>query len=300
MRERMARYCSAATLLVISVILGYFFLTGRLNAYIHPGFRPLVFISAIILLALFVGLIISKVPWGCANPECFDQHGRLTLGRFFVYGAVMLPLIGAAAITPDGYGANVVRNRGFVEDVRFLAARAPTPARDQARASPGHSSARMDLPALPGPTGSDTGDYVYEDGWEGDPFEPFDYIRRNEEGQIMAEVLDLLFAAEETDLRGDFEGQEVEVIGQFFPAETNNPRGDRFRLMRMFMICCAADAQPISVLVEAPGWPQDINEMQWIRVVGKAEFPVAGGRRITIIRAEEIEATQAPDEIMLF
>lgn len=297
MREKMARYCSAGILLLIALLLGYFYLTGRLSAYIHPGFRPLVFISSIVLLILFVGLLVSKVPWGCANPECFDQHGRITLGKFFVYGAVALPLLGTAVLTRDSYGATTVLNRGFMEDVRFLAARTspPTPSTERS------SRANTVAPALPGHDGPDTGSFQYAQGFDDDDlFEPYDYLRRNEHGHITAEVLDLLFAAEEANIRQDFDGQTVEVIGQVFPAATNNPRGDRFRLMRMFMVCCAADAQPIAVLVEGGDWIDQFSEMQWVRVTGQVAFPFEGGRRLAIIHADEVEPTRAPQEIMLF
>ncbi len=46
---------------------------------------------------------------------------------------------------------------------------------------------------------------------------------RNEAGQIKAQTVDLLYAAEEPTMRQDFEGKEVELIGQFMPAKSNNP-----------------------------------------------------------------------------
>ena len=70
----------------------------------------------------------------------------------------------------------------------------------------------------------------------------------NEAGQIKAQTVDLIYAAEEPSMRADFEGKEVEVIGQFMPARENNaPKADRFNLVRMFIICCAADARPVAI-----------------------------------------------------
>ena len=76
------------------------------------------------------------------------------------------------------------------------------------------------------------------------------YLPRNEAGQIKAQTVDLLYAAEEPTMRADFENKDVEVIGQFMPARANNPEGDRFNLVRMFVICCAADARPVAISVQ--------------------------------------------------
>ena len=51
-------------------------------------------------------------------------------------------------------------------------------------------------------------------------------------------------------MRADFENKEVELIGQFMPPRADNPKGDRFNLVRMFVICCAADARPVAITVK--------------------------------------------------
>ena len=75
-------------------------------------------------------------------------------------------------------------------------------------------------------------------------------LAKNAAGQIKAQTVDLLYAAEEPTMRADFEGKEVEVIGQFMPARENNAQKDRFNLVRMFIICCAADARPVAITVQ--------------------------------------------------
>ena len=75
----------------------------------------------------------------------------------------------------------------------------------------------------------------------------------------MAEVLDLLYAAQDINLRKDFEGKTVQLIGQLMPDTADNAKGSRFKAVRMFMTCCAADARPVAALVEsnqAPNIPE--------------------------------------------
>ena len=119
---------------------------------------------------------------------------------------------------------------------------------------------------------------------------------------IVAEVLDLLYAAQDNTLRKDFEGKRVELVGQLMPDKSKAATesvGKRFKAVRMFMTCCAADARPVATLVEADSLP-DLPEMSWIKVVGTSTFPLENGRRISILRAEQVSKTEPPAESMIY
>jgi uncharacterized membrane protein YcgQ (UPF0703/DUF1980 family) len=89
------------------------------------------------------------------------------------------------------------------------------------------------------------------------------------------------------------------LIGQMMPDTSNNAKGKRFKAVRMFMTCCAADARPIATLVECETLPK-IPEMTWVKITGKATFPIENGKRIAVLKAEKVEKTEPPDESMLF
>jgi uncharacterized membrane protein YcgQ (UPF0703/DUF1980 family) len=129
--------------------------------------------------------------------------------------------------------------------------------------------------------------------------DPSLYLRRNADGQILAEAVDLLYAAADDDMRRDFENQEVEIIGQFLTPRTGNPDGDRFQLVRLFVMCCAADARPVAISVQAPP-DTDFPEMTWIRIRGQATFPLEGGRRIPLVRAVSVDETEPPRETFVY
>ena len=83
------------------------------------------------------------------------------------------------------------------------------------------------------------------------------------------------------------------------PDASNNASGHRFKAVRMFMTCCAADARPVATLVECDTLPK-LPEMTWIKVTGTATFPVENGRRISILKAERVEKSAPPEETMLY
>ena len=113
------------------------------------------------------------------------------------------------------------------------------------------------------------------------------------------QVIDMLYAVQMPSYRSEFEGKDVELIGQFVPMTTGNPKGDRFQAIRMFITCCAADAKPVGVTIQYPK-PVNISEMGWVKVTGKPTFPMEGGRRTAVIEATKVEECPAPKEPFVY
>lgn len=253
--------------MVWGVVFLSFKWTGRIDSYLHPSFHIFTVISGMVLVLLACGLLFTK-PSGAPG-----ETPRRTRGVVFSACLLTLPLIAAVELSPSQFGVSAVRNRGLVEDIASLPSYSPPT--DPA------------LPTQDGSKGTDTA------------VNATDYLSRNEKGQIRAETVDLLYAAAEPTLRGDFENKEIEIIGQFVPARTANSGSDRFNLVRMFVTCCAADARPVSVLVQSkPG--TTFPEMTWLRVTGKATFPPEGGRRSALVVADSVEEIGAPSETFVY
>ncbi len=127
-----------------------------------------------------------------------------------------------------------------------------------------------------------------------------EYLQKTTEGYVIVEVLDMLYAVQDSQLRKDFEGRTVQLIAQMMPqkASAGGPE-NRFKAVRMFMTCCAADARPVATMVQASPLP-DLPEMTWVRIVGKATFPVENGKRTAVIEATSVQQTKPPEEAMLF
>jgi uncharacterized repeat protein (TIGR03943 family) len=290
MQQLFARWLPAMTLATWSAVLFYFHFAQRMNDMLAPEFRVYALIAAVALAIMAVSFIIFKGDAACCSSgECGHGLSRLASGKILTFLVLLVPIVAAARYSPrEGFSGTMVRNRGTATSLEQLGSGGPRPA--EARLD---VRKPVDLP-LPGPSGvqPSTPAPAAEKS-------PTDYLVRTPEGRIVTEVLDLLYAAQDNVLRQDFEGKNVELIGQIMPDSAGNTSGNRFKAVRMFMTCCAADARPVATLVEAdkiPGFP----EMTWVKIIGTPTFPVENGRRISVLKAERVEKTEPPEEAMIY
>ena len=253
----------------------HFYVSGRVASYLHPSFHLLTMMSGIILLLLAFGVLFlpAEEDAGC-DAGCATSHGeqRPILGVISAF-VLVVPLSVAAIVSPDQFGKTVIANRGYIDKVNDL---------------PGYKPSVE--PPLPTADSQETA--VSEDAGGA-------YLPRNEAGQIKAQNVDLIFAAEEPTMRSDFEGKDVELIGQSMPTRANNAKGDRFNLVRMFMICCAADARPVAITVQTEK-AQPVAEMSWVRVIGEVAFPVESGRIVPLVLAKSVTPCDPPEETLIY
>jgi len=268
-----SRICSAGVLMVWGVVILYFQLSGRIASYLHPSFHIYTAISGAILILLSIALLLT-FPEQDEARGCDHEHGAKPFsGGILALVILTVPVLAATKISQSSFGVTTVMNRGLIGDIADL---------------PGYTPVYE--PGLPLEDGSIA---------EGTMMDPSLYLQKNESGQIVAQTVDLLYAAADEDMRADFENQDVELLGQFLTAKTANPSGDRFQLVRLFVMCCAADARPVAIPVQAPAGTT-FPEMTWIRVTGKATFPVEGGRRTPLVLADSITETEPPRETFLY
>lgn len=255
-----------------SVLCGLYF-SSRLDAYLVPLFRPFTLACgvALVVLALLVLLAPGREEdaAGCAPSPAFWKQ---LLGAI----ALIVPLFLALATSRDQFGASMVANRNYVSDVSQLPGAAPA----AASASPDD--------ALPG-----------EDAGSSSSGDATPKLPTNAKGQLKAEVIDLLYAAQLPDMREEFENKQVEVIGQLMPSKENNPKGENYDIVRMFMTCCAADVQPVALPVH-PGTKPAFPDMTWVKITGKATFPVVGGQRRPLVENAVVEKTDPPEDTYLY
>jgi uncharacterized repeat protein (TIGR03943 family) len=282
-----SRWLPCLTLATWSAILLTMFLTGRVKDLLAPEFRPGVAIAGVVMGLMALAFLLLPVDAGCCSSvECSHSVSRRATGKILTFLILLLPISAAAVFSPEGFSANLVKNRGVITDVTQLGA------------VPRVSTAPIE-PPLPTNDPSATPQAVTPTPGQPAEMAPGDYLQRTADGTIIAEVLDLLYAAQDTTLRKDFENKRIELIGQLMPDTTENASGKRFKAVRMFMTCCAADARPIAALVEGESIP-DLPDMTWIKVTGTSTFPIENGRRISVLKAEKIEKTTPPEESMLY
>ena len=284
MNTLFSRWLPCATLAAWSAILLCFHFTGRIDSYLTPSFRLYVLPAGLVLLAMALVFVLFPADANCcSSAECGHGLSRAAAGKILTFLVLLIPITAAAMFSPGGFSKSVFLNRGIITDGAGLGL--PRSAKNLPLTAP-------DLP-LP------THDQSAPTPAATTPPVPQDYLTRTPDGHIVAEVLDLLYAAQDNALRGDFENKAVVLYGQLMPDTASNAGGKRFKAVRMFMTCCAADARPVATLVESAPLP-DLPEMTWIKVTGTATFPIENGRRISVLKAERVEKTNPPDETMLF
>jgi uncharacterized repeat protein (TIGR03943 family) len=292
------RWLPGVTLLAWSVVLLSFYLTGRIAAFLIPAFRTNVLLAGIGFLVMACCFLFLPAVANCCDDErCGHPLGRWKAGRIATFLVLLLPLVTAAICSPKNYGAAAILNKVIITDASNLvqragAAKVPPP---QAAAATADNAAEPPLPTKGGqPAPSAAPAAAASTTTDAD-----NYLPKSKDGNIEVQVIDLLYAAQDSSMRADFEGKTVETIGQLMPADANNAGGNRFKLMRMFMYCCAADAKPIAALVESPTAPA-AQEMAWVKVVGKVDFPIEGGRTIAVLKATSVTQVDPPEETMLY
>jgi uncharacterized membrane protein YcgQ (UPF0703/DUF1980 family) len=351
----LGRILPPLTLLEWGGILTYFYFSGRLTAFLHPMFRPLVLVTGILLLITAACVAIFREEESeHGHEDSEDQHehshshDKLSFGGFLAFVVLLLPLALAAKISPDSYGANLIKNRGLVEDIRSIpgaassfAHRAKSVESTEASATseqepsltvtadampssppkyigvpeqtpiPGHNTDSE--PALPSndyeqrvppsPSASPPNEFVNE------------ALKPDKSGRIKTEIVDLLYAAQESFTRKDFEGKDVELIGQLIPtkpkagAKPAAPTAS-FKLLRLVMVCCAADAMPVAVKIETKLSVSEMHEMQWLKVTGRVLYRPRsktdsdgidyGDQPEPVIVADSIKKISAPREKYLY
>ncbi len=285
------RWLPCLTLAAWSAVLLVFYFNGRVKDLLAPPFRPYVLVAGIVLaLMAFIFLLFRADASCCSSAECGHSLSRLASGRVLTFLVLIVPITVAAFFSPESFGKTAIENRGITMDVASLGLKDRRPASPPDLALPTKDQSAPPAAATPAPANAQPP--------ASEP-SPGDYLQRTPDGRIVAEVLDLLYAAQDNVLRKDFENKPVQLIGQFMPDKTSANQTNRFKAVRMFMYCCAADSRPIAALVEVEKMP-DLPEMTWVKITGTATFPLENGRRISVLKAEKVEKTEPPEEAMLY
>ncbi|MFZ4595016.1 MAG: hypothetical protein ACOYOF_12225 [Verrucomicrobiaceae bacterium] len=399
-----------ALLLLWGGVLLYFFISGRVAAYLPPDgiFRPMVLASGIglLILGVFNLATMGSEDAGCGDHDCGHDHdhdhkhdhsgcghdhsddhahdhahkdgccghgehdhkhdhsecghdhshdhdhshgahdhahGILDesgpLGRTVAILILSVPLVLAAAMTPDRYSGAAVVNKGLYNQNYASTANAdqftlrkegkptakvadapPAPAavalanvaRVPGSAAPATASVATSNMGPGGPSPEKVADMVARDASkpagkaDAKSYGSFTLddlkaqVPMSKDGNFILEVPELYYTAGDKEVQGVLSGQSVETTAQVMPEKVNNEDGKRLRILRMLVQCCAADARPYSVPVEFAQKAPTFKDMAWVKVTGIMGYKQEGGQLVPVIQAKEIKETTAPDNAMLY
>ncbi len=332
MTSSLSKYASSLILLEWGAIMLYFNLSGRVSAFLHPNFRPLLWLVGVSLALTAVIIALADTSECCgadeapsthdhsrgANHHEHSHHGDQaheghTAASVMSFLVLCVPIALAAVVSPDRFGETFLRNRGTIESVRMLpgseAKSAPQPAAEDnsvsansnTNAPPSLTDNGIDAastvpvsaePMLP------TSDEDPEESTATEYQNPA--LRPDKEGNIHAEVIDLLYACEDPSMRKDFEGKQVAMIGQVAHRKKAQHERGPFQLVRFVMVCCAADVQPIAVMVQYPKSAPDFVSMSWVKVIGKVRFQNVGDHVEPAVDALKVAPIPQPSDQYLY
>jgi uncharacterized repeat protein (TIGR03943 family) len=284
MQAKVFNILNAGTLIGLGSVFLSFYWSGRIEQYLNPLFRPLVLVGGLLTVTIGITrLLIFVSEHHCSAGDCDHRHVNGILRSLVSFGLICVSVLAGSMFSKDAFDQQIFASREPIEDDSGASGLSSSNA-----GLPGNALYRV--PAKDGfahghdPQLSSAGS---ADGVSSSP--------ASADGKIALEVTDLLRAETIEPLRSAIAGKNIAVIGQFVPGSNEKD----FKLTRMFIWCCAADARPIHVTVKARA-PVNIPNLQWVKVIGVPQYSSSGDHAHLVVQAESIVPINPPKDTMLY
>lgn len=207
-----------------------------------------------IVLGLFVLLTLRKKS-DCGHDHCDHGHDHHDQNPFMVLLLMVVPLSAALATdTSAGFSLDVLERKGLYDKIDRSAYEIPPFTREMLEES----------------------------------------TPKNEEGRFQLPVSQIFFSAGDESMMEVFGEIEIETEGQIVPERDNNPNGNRLRIYRTLMTCCAADAMVLAFPLEFKEAPTAFQERAWVRVGGTLRYEELEDGPSPVLHVEKMEAIPPP------
>jgi uncharacterized repeat protein (TIGR03943 family) len=240
----------------------WFYAAQRIQAYLAPDFQTIALIGGLgmIVLGLF-NILTAGEQTDCGHDHHDHEHEHSDQNPLISLGLMVLPVVLALNWTTDSFSASALARKGLNDNDRERAA-----------------ALISDLP----------------------PFtrESLDkYTPRTPEGHYKFDLTQLFWSAGDEELMGVFQDLPAEVTGQLIAEDPSlNPDGQRMRLFRVFMTCCAADAQVLGITVAFPDALPSFPAKSWVTLRGVVDYVEINGETNVLLRLNEpARSAENPD-----
>ncbi len=230
------------------VVPVWFYAANRIQHYLAPEFHTIALAGGLgmIVLGLFNLLTVGESA-DCGHEHADHEHADQN--PFVSIGLMILPVVLALLWTTDSYSASALARKGLNDNDRQRAA-----------------VLIRDLP----------------------PFtrESLDkYTPKTEDGHYRFDLTQLFWSAGDDEIMPVFDGLPAEITGQLIAeAPSLNPDGRRMRLYRVFMTCCAADAQVLGITVLFPEALPAFPPQTWVVLRGVVAYETIDGQTNVLLR----------------
>ena len=252
--------------IVWGVLMVAFYVSGKIDAYLVENFRIYCLIGGLGLcvLGLFTLLTARDRSPGCGHDHgdgqgCDHDHEESDLNPFFGLIMMLVPVLLCAAFTEHRYSDEAIQ--------RKIRNANPPPI----------SSIFSSKPP------------VYDREFLAKT------KKRTESGAYEIPLMEVSIASADEEMRETLSGLDVSITGQIVPETVRNPEGNRLRLFKLFMTCCAADSRPVSTILEFPDASlPDYDRAAWYAAEGTLAFEVDGNVMVPVISVKTIERVPTP------
>ena len=238
----------------------HFYRSVHLDAYLAPNFQFTLLVGglACLIVGLF-NLINIRVQTDCHHGgDCGHNHESSDLNPLVALSIILFPLLFSLAKTEHRLDDDHLSKKS-AQDL-----------------DPASMRFLADLP----------------------PFtkETLDATRQKTvDGFYEMNLLELFYSAGDSELERVFTGLRFETEAMLRTEPNRNPSGDRMRLYRMFITCCAADMKAIPMSVEFDGELPKFEQNTWVKVGGEMRYEHINGVTYPVMKVERIEPTPSPE-----
>ncbi len=252
-------------LLMWSAVMLYFHASGRIQKYLAPDFRPILFVGGLGLAVVgLFNLLTARESASCGHGAAHDpceDHEVTDLHPMTALLLMVLPVGLSVAWTKDEYSTAALARKGLYDAPTRSSA--PLPAMVQAQLT------REEIEAS---------------------------HRKASDGYYEFNLLELFFATGDRTVQPLIDGMKVETEGRWIEEKANHPEGRRKRLYRLFITCCAADSRAIPIVLEYGGPTPEFPENGWVKVAGTMGYPLENGMIQPVLRVDRTLAADPPFE----
>ncbi len=119
-------------------------------------------------------------------------------------------------------------------------------------------------------------------------------VPKNEHGEFELRMITAYYAAGDREIQDIFDGLPIELEGRVAPEKVNNEAGNRLRIFRSIITCCAADLQVVGVSMEFPEGATRPKPEDWVKAGGTLTFETINGTVLPLLKIREVTPAEEP------
>lgn len=288
--KKLERVFLCLIILLWGVVLLYFYQHEKLSVYLHPQFHLYVLLGgcAALVLGMFNLLTLNRQA-DCGHDHHHEHEGDCDHAHDHdhEHGGDVNPIIGLIVVAvPILFSMAVTTHSMSAEHESALSDGDPDPrsVRIRERSELEMSMSNAENAGL---TQEELVKVVRESLEK--------HSTKSSDGAYQLSLLELFFSAGDEIQEKVLSGKLVETEGKLRDEINRNPDGNRMRLYRVFMTCCASDMQAIPISIEFDGNLPDIKHQEWVRTVGTLTYEHVDGVSYPVIKVKSIKQIPPPE-----